>query len=326
MKKIIFTFFIIFILPVYIFAYSNKVLLGGESIGINIQSDGLVIVGFYKVKGVYINKNLKVNDKIIKIENINVDSINELTSVINDNMINNKVNIEVMRNGKVIKTELSLVEENNKYKTGLYIKDNIVGLGTLTYIDPNSKIYGSLGHEISFSETNERVEVKTGSIIDSNITSISRSHNGNVGSKNAKLFFNKVLGNIKRNTKNGLYGYYLDKIPNKDLIDVETFENIKTSDAYILTVTKNREVKKYKIKIMDKFYNKKHTNKAFSFQITDEELVKVSGGIVQGMSGSPIIQNNKIIGSVTNVVIDNVKMGYGISIITMLEEGDKLRN
>ena len=77
---------------------------------------------------------------------------------------------------------------------------------------------------------------------------------------------------------------------------------------------------------MDKFYNKKHTNKAFSFQITDEELVKVSGGIVQGMSGSPIIQNNKIIGSVTNVVIDNVKMGYGISIITMLEEGDKLRN
>ncbi len=326
MKKMFFTFFIIFILPICTFAYSNKLIPGGESIGINIKSDGLEVVGFYKVKGSYINRNIKVGDKIIKISGVNVSSINELANTIDENMVNNKVEVEVIRNNKLIKLDLILVEENNKFKTGLYIKDSIVGLGTLTYIDPNTKIYGSLGHEINFSETNNRVEVKDGSIIESSITNITKSRNGKVGSKNATLYFDNVLGNIKSNTTNGLYGYYLDDLPNKETLEIETFENIKIGDAYILTVTKNREVKKYNIKITDKFYSKKNTNKAFSFEIKDNSLVNASGGIVQGMSGSPIIQNNKIIGSVTNVLIDNVKVGYGISIITMLNEGDKLRD
>ena len=326
MKKIAFTFFIIFILPIYVFAYSNKIIPGGESIGININSDGMVIVGFYKVKDKYINKNLKVGDKIISVEGKKIESIDELTNQINNYISNNKINIEVIRNGKTISQELLLVEENNKYKTGLYIKDNIVGLGTLTYIDPQTMIYGSLGHEITFSNTNSAIEVRDGSIVESNITSITKSRNGNVGSKNAKLLFNNVIGNIKSNTKVGLYGYYLNDLPNKELLEIEEFDNIKKGDAYILTVTKNREIKKYNISILNKYYNKKDTNKAFSFKIIDEGLIKESGGIVQGMSGSPIIQNNKIIGSVTNVIIDNVIVGYGISIITMLEEGDKLRN
>lgn len=326
MKKVIFTFFIIFILPIYIFAYSNKIIPGGESIGINIQSDGLEVVGFYKVKGEFINKNIKVGDKILKINNININSLNELTHVINENINNNKVDVFLIRNNKNIETEILLIEENNKLKTGLYVKDGIIGLGTLTYIDPETKIYGSLGHEISFNETNNRVEVKDGSIVDSRINKINRSYNGKVGSKNATLIFESTLGNIKSNTTNGIYGYYLNDLPNKELLEIETFENIKKGDAYILTVTKNKTVNKYNIKIIDKYYSKKDTNKAFSFQIIDDNLIKASGGIVQGMSGSPIIQNNKIIGSVTNVVIDNVKIGYGISIITMLSEGDKIRN
>jgi stage IV sporulation protein B len=300
--------------------------VGGESIGINIQSNGLEVTGYYKIKGKYINKNIKVGDKIIKIDNTYVDSISSLTKIINEKLIDNKVNIEIIRNGNNIKTELIVIEEGNKLKTGLYIKDSIVGLGTLTYIDPESMIFGSLGHEISFSETNNRVEVKDGRIMDSNITNITKSHNGSVGSKNARIFFDNILGRIKSNTKEGLYGFYLDSIDNKKLYEIETFENIKIAPAYILTVTDNNIVKKYNIDIIDKFYSKKDTNKAFSFRITDDELINKTGGIVQGMSGSPIIQNNKIIGSVTNVVIDNVKVGYGISIITMLKQGDKIRN
>ena len=322
MKKAFFTFFIIFILPISIFAYSNKIVVGGESIGINIQSDGLEVTGYYKIKGKYINKNIKVGDKIIKISNIRVDSINDLTKTINEKLVDNKVNIEIIRNNNIVKTELIVIEEENKLKTGLYIKDSIVGLGTLTYIDPESMVFGSLGHEISFSETNNRVEVKDGKIMESNITSITKSRNGSVGSKNARIFFNNVLGNIK----SGLYGFYLDNIDNRKLYEIETFENIKIAPAYILTVTENNKVKEYSINIIDKFYSKKDTNKAFSFKITDDELINKTGGIIQGMSGSPIIQNNKIIGSVTNVVIDNVKIGYGISIITMLKEGDKIRN
>ena len=103
-----------------------------------------------------------------------------------------------------------------------------------------------------------------------------------------------------------------------------TFDEIELGDAYILTVTNNKEIEKYKIKIIDKYKNKKDTQKSFGFEIIDKKLLSKTGGIVQGMSGSPIIQNNKIIGAVTNVIVDNVKLGYGISIITMLEEGDKL--
>jgi stage IV sporulation protein B len=325
MKKILFTFFIIFILPISILAYSNKIIVGGESIGINIESNGLEIVGYYKVKGKYINKDFLIGDRIIKIDGVNVSNNDDLLNIINNKKQNNYKAI-IIRNNEEKTIDLSIIEENNKYKTGLYIKDSVVGLGTLTYIDPETKIYGSLGHEINYSESNNRVSVKDGRIIESKVTNINKSTNGNVGSKNATLLFNNIIGNIKSNTINGLYGYYLKKIPNDRLYEIETFDNINKGKAYILTVTNNSEIRKYNIDILEKYYSKKDTNKAFSFKVIDDELISKTGGIVQGMSGSPIIQNNKVIGSVTNVVIDNVKMGYGISIITMLEEGDKIKN
>ena len=308
MKKMILTFFIILFYPYSIFAYSTSIIPGGESIGININTDGLIVVGYYKVNDKYIGKdNIKIGDRITKICNEEVNSINELSDKINDNIVDNSVDIELIRNGKLINTKLNLEEEDNLYKTGLYIKDNVVGLGTLTYIDPISKIYGSLGHEIVLNETNEKVD-------------------GYVGSKNASISYNNKVGNIVTNNENGLYGFYTSKLPIKNTMQIAEFKDIVLGYAYILTVTNDNEIKKYKIKIVDKYNNKKDTQKAFSFEIVDDELLSITGGIVQGMSGSPIIQNDKIIGCVTNVVIDNVKLGYGISIITMLEEGDKINN
>ena len=327
MKKMIFTFFIILFLPVYVCAYSKNVIVGGESIGIKINSDGLIVVGYYKVNNELLNKkNIKIGDRIIKINNHDVNNINELTKVINDNINNNQIDVELIRNKKVINTNLELQEENNYYKTGLYVKDNVVGIGTLTYIDPVSKIYGALGHEILLNETNSIVEVKDGNILISNINSINRSKNGSVGYKNASISFNKKIGTIEKNNTKGIFGYYTSSLPKKDLVSVSTFDEVEKGEASILTVTKNKEIKEYKIKIIEKYYNRKDTNKAFSFEIIDKDLLNKTGGIVQGMSGSPIIQNNKLIGSVTNVIVDNVKYGYAISIITMLEEGDKIRN
>lgn len=327
MKKMVFTFFIILFLPIYVYAYSKNIVLGGESIGIKINSDGLIVVGYYKVGNEIINrKNIKIGDRITKINDIEVFSINELSNIINDNLDNNEVDVELIRNKKIVNTKLELKEENNYYKTGLYVKDNVVGIGTLTYIDPASKIYGALGHEILLNETNSRVEVKNGNILVSNISSINKSRNGNVGYKNATISFDKKIGTILINNSSGIYGKYTSSIPKKDLTEISNFNEIEKGPASILTVTKNKDVKEYKINIIDKYSSKKDTNKAFSFEITDENLINKTGGIVQGMSGSPIIQNNKIIGAVTNVVVDNVKYGYGISIVTMLEEGDKLRN
>ena len=147
-----------------------------------------------------------------------------------------------------------------------------------------------------------------------------------MGSKNATILFKEKIGTIEKNIESGIYGFYTGSIPKKDTIEVGDFSSINTGSAYILTVTSNSEIKKYNINILDKYYSKRNTNKAFSFEIIDEYLINKTGGIVQGMSGSPIIQNNKIIGCVTNVVIDNVIRGYGISIVKMLEDGDKIRN
>ena len=136
----------------------------------------------------------------------------------------------------------------------------------------------------------------------------------------------KKIGSIKKNIPSGIYGFYTSKIPSKNTLEVGSFDDIKKGEAYILTVTNNNKINKYKIEILDKYNSKKHTSKAFSFKVIDQELINKTGGIVQGMSGSPIIQDGKIIGAVTNVVIDDVTYGYGISIITMLEDGDKIRN
>ena len=156
----------------------------------------------------------------------------------------------------------------------------------------------------------------------SKVTSINKSRNGHVGSKNANILFNKKIGNINKNTVNGIYGTYTSSLPKKDLISLADFDEIKKSEAYIYTVTNNNAIKKYKIKILDKYPSKKDTTKAISFEIIDKDLINKTGGIVQGMSGSPIIQDNKLIGAVTNVLVDNVTLGYGILISTMLETGE----
>jgi len=325
MKKIV-SILIIFLFPIYVFAYSNQIIVGGESIGIKINTNGIIVNGFYKVDGEYIGKKtLQIGDVITKVNGVSINNSDELLKVIDKTSLkNNEVDIEIIRNNKTINTKLYIKEENGIYKTGIYIKDSVVGLGTLTYIDPESKIYGALGHEISLNETRKIIDIKDGNILSSKITGIDKSRNGYVGSKNAILSYKNVIGDISKNTNKGLYGKYIADLPSKDLYEIATFDEIEKGDAYIFTVTSNKQIEKYKIKIIDKYNNKKDTQKSFSFEIIDEKLLSKTGGIVQGMSGSPIIQNNKIIGAVTNVVVDNVKLGYGISIITMLEEGDKI--
>ena len=325
MKKVLFTFFVIFLFPLGVFAYSKYIIPGGESIGIKINTEGLVVVGFYKVEDEYIAKNnFKIGDKIINVNGKNVNTIDELTDAVSKSEISSlNVKVTVKRNDKEVDTYLKLIVKDGTYKTGLYVKDSLIGLGTLSYIDPVSKIYGALGHEITMNETGNKVDVRDGNILYSKVIGIDKSRNGRVGSKNANIIFDRKIGTIQKNTKKGIYGIYTDNLPNKDTYQVADFSNIRKGDAYILTVTKDNKIEKYSINILDKYSSKKDTQKAFSFEITDKNLLNKTGGIVQGMSGSPIIQDDKIIGAVTNVLVDNVTLGYGISIITMLAEGEK---
>lgn len=324
MKKIVLLLLII-IFPIEILAYSKYIIPGGESIGIKINTDGLVVIGFYKVDGEYIaSKTIKIGDIITKVNNKKINNLNEISNIIDKDILdNNEINIELIRNNKTINTTLNIKEERGIYKTGLYVKDAVIGLGTLSYIDPESNTYGALGHEITMSENKNIVEVKNGTLLESIINGIDKSRNGYVGSKNASISYSKILGNVLKNTNKGIYGKWNTSLPNKELLEVVEFKDIKLGEAYIYTVTDNDNIEKYKINILDKYDSKKDTQKSFSFEIVDEKLLSKTGGIVQGMSGSPIIQDNKIIGCVTNVLVDNVKLGYGISIVTMLEEGEK---
>ena len=259
MKKFIFTLFIIFLFPLGAFAYSKYIIPGGESIGIKINTDGLIVVGFYKVDGEYIAKNnFKIGDKIVSVNGKSVSTIDELTKEVdNSDLSNMKVTVEIERNNRKINSTLNLKIDDGVYKTGLYVKDSLVGLGTLSYIDPVSKIYGALGHEVTMSETGNRIDVRNGNILYSKVTSIDKSRNGRVGSKNAKIVFERALGTINKNTNKGIYGIYNDKLPNKETKEVSSFSDIEKGSAYILTVTKDNKIEKYNINIIDKYYNKK---------------------------------------------------------------------
>lgn len=323
MKKVkIVLMTLLFLMPNVVFAYSNKIIVGGDNIGINIQSDGVLVVGFYKVNGSDVKSNpaIQVGDYIKKVGNTEVSTINELTNSIEKNMNNGEVALTINRDNKEMTSVLSLVEQDKVYKTGLFVKDSITGIGTLTYIDPESKIFGSLGHEIIEANANKRIEVKTGTIFGSTITGINKSSDGMPGEKKANFKTSDVYGTIKKNTQYGLFGDYTTTLPNNRVLEVANPDEIKVGKATILTVLDGSEVKEYEINITK--INEYNKIKNLYFEITDQELLDKTGGIVQGMSGSPIIQNDKIIGAVTHVIVDNVRTGYGIFITTMLTEGE----
>jgi len=322
MKKFIKLLILLLILlsPITVFAYSDYIIPGGENVGIEVKYNGVLVIGFYKIDGEYNKNDIEVGDYITHVDNVEVNSVDELVENIEKYQKDEQVKLKIKRGNKTKEIDFKLIVKENVYKTGLYIKDSITGIGTLTFIDPESKIYGALGHEIIESTTNRQVEVRTGFIYESKVSSIDRSTNGNPGTKNAKFFYNNKYGDINKNTSYGIYGTY-ETLPNKELMKVAESSEIKTGTAKILTVTESSQIKEYEINITK--IDKSSKIKNLYFEITDKELLSKTGGIVQGMSGSPIIQDNKIIGAVTHVVVENVKKGYGIFITTMLTEGER---
>ena len=324
-KKLQFVLILLLTLfPSIVFAYSDEIILGGDNIGIKVHSKNVMVVGFYKVEGSYIGENagLKVGDLITEINDMKVSSIDEMISIIDTKKDLGSIKISFLRNGKEMNTSLELKKDsNNVYKTGLYVKDQINGIGTLTYIDPNTKIFGALGHEIAEKTTMKKVEIKDGTIFESEITGITPSQDGTPGSKEAKFYSDRVNGTINKNEESGIFGIYTGNLPNNSVIEVEEPENVKLGNAQIRTVINGSKIGVYDIEIID--IDRNNPTKNILFKITDQELISKTGGVVAGMSGSPIIQDNKIIGAVTHVVVNDTLKGYGIFITTMLEEGEK---
>lgn len=311
------------LLPFNVYAYSEYIIASGKNIGIELNTTGVIVVGTYEVNNINPSKEagLIIGDKIIKVNDTITKNIDEMVEVISSSN-SNILKLTYIRDGMEFNTNLSLISDSaGTLKTGLYVKDSISGVGTLTFIDPNTKLYGALGHEIIEKTSGQKLEISSGKIFSSSVTGINKSSNGNPGEKNARYDKTKVYGDIYENTNSGIFGNYTSKIEdNEKLYKVAKEEDIKLGKAKILTVIKDDIVEEFEINILKT--NNNNSNKNLLFEIIDENLLNITGGIVQGMSGSPIIQDDYIIGAVTHVVVDNTKKGYGIFITTMLEEAE----
>lgn len=320
MKKL-FLLFVLLVFPINVLAYSNKVIVGGETIGIEVHSNGVYVVGFYPVNGKNIAEEagFMVGDIIKKINGVDISNINGLNNILDSDSI---YKFSILRNKESLTIPIKLELEDNILKTGLYVKDTINGIGTLSYIDPETKVFGSLGHEILESKSYSKFEISDGSIYKALVNNIKKSSNGNTGEKKANIDKSNEIGTININEINGIYGKYIDDYSDREILEVGDSSSIKKGLAYIKTVINKDNINNYSINIIS--IDETNNTKNILFEITDEKLLNATGGVVQGMSGSPIIQNNKIIGVVNYVIVDNTKRGYGIFITKMLEEGDKI--
>ena len=322
MKKFILSLLTIYLfIPISVFAYSDYLIASGQNIGIELKANYALIVGSYKIKDydVLTDTDLKIGDKITKLNNEEVTSIQKMQEIINNHQ-SNTIEVTYLRGSKENTETISIYEENGEYKTGLYVRDMIRGVATLTYIDTQNNSFGALGHEIIEKTTKSKFDSANGTIFSSKVTSITKSSDGNPGEKNARSDSSNVFGTVSENTESGIFGTYNKSLPNSKLYKVATPDEIQLGKAKILTVISDNKVEEFDINILR--INKNSKTKNILFEITDKDLLEETGGIVQGMSGSPIIQGDNIIGAVNFVLVDAPEKGYGIFITNMLEEAE----
>lgn len=302
----------------------NSVILGGHTIGIKLDT-GIYVVGKYEVKSdknetlsPWKNSDIEIGDKIISFNNKkiinNTELLNELKHINKDS-----VNLKIERNNKIINTRIDIVNTKESSRSiGLYIKDRLLGIGTMTYIDPNTNKFASLGHGIY--DNNVIIGAQKGTINVSSIEGIKKGTRGSAGEKKA-IFSNTQLGTVLSNKITGIYGEVTDNDLFKGTkIEIGKQDDVKIGPAKIYTVIDGKKVESFTIRIIDIVKQDSINVKGIKFEVTDNYLLEKTGGIIQGMSGSPIVQNNKLIGAVSHVLIDDPKIGYGVHIEWMQKD------
>ncbi len=308
-----------------------KLIPGGESIGVKLNSVGVLVVGFHLIHTTNGDLSpgeeagLKVGDIITKINDQKVENMSDVKQIVTDNGDHN-VLLTILRGEKKQKVELTPVKDQSdqKYRIGLYIRDSAAGIGTLTFYDPNSGKYGALGHVISDADTKEPIQVYNGTVLRSEVTGIDKGTSGHPGEKIANFTPNTApIGNITQNTPFGIYGK-LSTVLKNGIYDkpmpIALSNEVKKGPAKILTVVDGHKVQAYDIRIINSVDQKFPATKGLVLKITDPRLLDKTGGIIQGMSGSPIIQDGKIIGAVTHVFVNDPTSGYGCHIEWMLQQ------
>ena len=301
---------------------------GGDNIVFDIKLDGLVITGGYNIRienevhNPLTYSDLRIGDTITSIEGFTIDSIESFMKYIN-NTTKNEVELGVIRGDTEFKRKLKLVYEDNTIKTGLYVKNDVYGVGTISYIDPNNNTYGALGHEVIDEVTKKSIRSRNGKSYYENVIKINKGKTFHPGSKESEVTLNNLLGNINMCNQYGLFGNISDKKINRKKMMVARKDEIKLGEASVRTSIRGNIIEEFKIRITNINKDELDKSKGLMFEIVDPSLIEVAGGVYSGMSGSPIIQNNKLIGVVTHVINANINKGYALYIDTMYNHSSK---
>jgi stage IV sporulation protein B len=310
-----------------------KVIPGGQSIGVKLNTIGVLVVGHHQIDTIEGKASpgeiagIKIGDIITEINGEKIEKMADVAPFVQEaGNTSTPLKIILNRENEKISTELTPMKDKaeGSYKLGLYIRDSAAGIGTMTFYHPESRKYGALGHVISDMDTKKAIVVDDGQIVRSTVTSIEKGSNGNPGEKLARFSPDKeVIGNIVKNSPFGIFGKLNQNVKNGILdkpMPIALSHQVKEGPAQILTVVDNDEVNLFDIEIVSTIPQKFPATKGMVIKVTDPKLLAKTGGIVQGMSGSPIIQNDKVIGAVTHVFVNDPTSGYGVHIEWMLHE------
>ncbi|MDZ5712114.1 SpoIVB peptidase [Jeotgalibacillus haloalkalitolerans] len=300
---------------------------GGQSIGIVLETNGVLVTGFYAPANEISpseRAGIKIGDRISSVNGTKVQTVDELNSAVDQAETEETIRLEVIRNDQTLTKNVQLIKnEKGQSQLGFFAKHEIYGVGTLTYIDPETLRFGALGHVVSEQHTKLPVEMKSGHIKPAEIRDIQKSRAGNPGGKIA--YFNdktSMLGEIKKNASTGIFGELFQRVNNEHQKALNTAQKdqVKKGKAEILTVLKGQEIEAFSIEILDTDVTLPSGEIGMKIRLSDPKLIEKTGGIIQGMSGSPIIQNDQLIGAVSHVLIHQPNEGYALYIEDMLKE------
>lgn len=302
---------------------SVAVVPGGHSIGIKLDMDGVAIVGHAPVTGQHgtihhpaRDGGLKPGDIIMSVNGQRVTGVQEVADLVSKSGRNNgNVRLEIKRGEQVEKLTLQPVysPEQRRYLLGVWIRDSAAGVGTLTFYHPESGLYGALGHLITGPDSGQAVNVGQGQIVEAAVLGIEKGAEGRPGEKLGR-FSQKPMGNVQRNTIYGIFGQLHQPLKQpllSDLVPVAPASQVEPGPAEIITVVEGENMQRFQLEI-EKILDRQPGGKNLVVRITDPRLLAASGGIVQGMSGSPILQSGRLVGAVTHVFVNDPTRGYGV--------------
>ena len=309
----------------------TKVIPVGQVSGLKLYTSGVLIVGMSEIKGIdnekhkpYENSGLQEGDTIVEIDNNVIEDTKELVQTVNSSN-GKELNIKYIRGELTLECSIIPIKTSkSEYKLGLWVRDSAAGIGTMTYYEPSTKGFAALGHGITDIDTGELLNISNGEFITTKVLSIIKGKDGEPGKIQGSIDEQEEIGTVNKNTIFGVYGNITNpskiKMNTDRLMDVATRNEIELGDATILCSLDGENIKEYKIQIEKIYLNNDYDNKSMLIKVNDEELITKTGGIIQGMSGSPVIQNGKFIGAVTNVLVNDPTRGFVVFGDLMIKE------